>query len=104
MISRGPRTDRIVGVCAIILWLIMLALATVGCSALGPSLAEKADDVVERYCARPIADRLVLRAVVNRELAPHRIEVICAGDPPPPASSPADPEDVSSEIVVGGSA
>lgn len=98
MSSRISTRDRILGVCAIVLWIAALALATVGCSAIAPSLAERADAVVERYCRTPLEQRQVLSAVVNRELAPHRIEVTCAGDP---ASSPAPAAD---PVVVVGEA
>lgn len=105
--------QRIVGVIGVALWITMIVLAATGCSVFAPSLAEKADQVVEHYCVTPFEQREVLRAVVNRELAPHCIDVVCAGDPPTAPSSscsgsasvtspaPAAAPDVDETVIVG---
>jgi hypothetical protein len=81
MSTRTNRTDRAIAVLAVILWIVAIALASAGCTS--RSLSARAAEVVDRYCGRPPEERAILRAVVNRELAPHAIEVRCAGDSAP---------------------
>jgi hypothetical protein len=57
------------------------AIALSGCSLIAPKIGPQVAKGVNRYCAEPYAERLVIRQTVNAEIAPNKITVTCEGDP-----------------------
>lgn len=57
-------------------FIVAVLVSITGCSA----LASKINPVVAGYCSKSIADRSLAREILAAEIAPNRIEVICAAD------------------------
>lgn len=61
---------------------VMLALVALsGCSLLTTASAPKLAKAVNRYCAEPYQERLLLRNTVNDMIKPNSAKVTCEGDP-----------------------
>ncbi len=59
---------------------LLLALALSGCAVFAP-VTEKIAVGVNKYCEQPYDARLLLRAEVNKAVAPNAVKVTCDGDP-----------------------
>lgn len=74
------------------LWIIVAlyscSFALEGCTNLQAKLVPLAQSTVSKYCAIPVEQRVLIRAQVNAAIAPDKIVVTCANDPP----SAAKPE------------
>ncbi len=44
------------------------------------SIGERAKPMVDRYCERPLAERLLIRATMDPTLAPNKMRIVCAVD------------------------
>lgn len=60
---------------------LAFALTTVGCASLTGAVAPQVARAVTKYCAEPLAERLVIREQVNGMITPATIKVTCPGDP-----------------------
>lgn len=58
------------------------------CASVQAKLVPLAQSTVSKYCAIPVEQRVLIRAQVNAAIAPDKIVVTCANDPP----SAAKPE------------
>lgn len=57
------------------------ALALQGCSLIAPRVGPQVAKAVNRYCAEPLSERLVIREQVNSLITPNTVRVTCEGDP-----------------------
>lgn len=61
--------------------IVLLSMAVCGCASLTSAVAPQVASAITKYCAEPLAERLVIRGQVNSMIAPATIKVTCAGDP-----------------------
>lgn len=64
---------------SVLLSLVILSLA--GCAALSSKAAPEVAKAVNKYCAEPYQERLLLRNAVNEMTKPNAVKVTCDGDP-----------------------
>lgn len=61
---------------------MILAVSLGACASLGSeSAAKKAAAFLMLYCSEPVETRAALRAAVNAQIAPNRVQITCEGDP-----------------------
>lgn len=61
--------------------IFVISIALLGCASITGAVAPQVATAVTKYCAEPLAERLVIRSQVNGMIAPATIRVTCAGDP-----------------------
>jgi hypothetical protein len=59
----------------------MILLSLTACSVFATKAGPQIAKGVNRYCAEPLQERLLVRQTVNDSVAPNKIAVTCAGDP-----------------------
>lgn len=62
--------------------ILLLALGVNACSTITSRVAPDAAKAINRYCQEPLQERLTLRQTVNGMIAPNKVAISCAGDPP----------------------
>lgn len=61
---------------------VIVAVSLASCASLGgESAAKKAAAFLMLYCSEPVETRAALRAAVNAQIAPNRVQITCEGDP-----------------------
>lgn len=60
---------------------LIAVLSLSACAALSSKAAPEVAKAVNKYCAEPYQERLLLRKTVNDMTKPNSVKVTCEGDP-----------------------
>lgn len=67
-----------------LLWLAAFAVLLSACNVVRSAAGSELAQAVNRYCALPVTERVLLRLELNELIAPHAFELQCASEDDPP--------------------